>query len=89
MAAKRKGVVGGVDYQLTGMVRFVQVRQAVVLASVFGSAVVGGMDYQLTGMVRFVQARHLSMSGALLAVLFGWPLSSLPSGQRGQTTAIQ
>lgn len=25
MAAKRKGVVGGVDYQLTGMVRFVQV----------------------------------------------------------------
>lgn len=26
VAAKRKGVVGGVDYQLTGVVRFVQVR---------------------------------------------------------------
>lgn len=25
VAAKRKGVVGGVDYQLTGVVRFVQV----------------------------------------------------------------
>lgn len=33
MAAKRKGVVGGVDYQLTGMVRFVQVRRCPAVSS--------------------------------------------------------
>ena len=39
MAAKRKGVVGGVDYQLTGMVRFVQVRRcpAVSLLGLFAA----------------------------------------------------
>ncbi len=30
VAAKRKGVVGGLDYQLTGMVRFVQVGECLM-----------------------------------------------------------
>ena len=35
VAAKRKGVVGGVDYQLTGVVRFVQVGRVCWLRKVF------------------------------------------------------